>query len=134
MKAKYNHQISSFSKSNLYLDRQDVKKIDQLPVSVLKPNGPLFFGSVESLINTYKNAPKHETLIIDMDSVTMIDLSGAYALEDLIKSVNERGIKVFVSHAKLDIEGVLKKVNFINNIGKENYKSSKDLIAIVLNN
>ena len=44
---------------------------------------------------------KHEILIIDMNHVTMIDLSGAYVLEDLINTVKAKNIEVFVSNAKL---------------------------------
>ena len=43
-----------------------------------------FFGSVEHLLKAYSNADNHQTLIIDMGSVEMVDLTGIYALEDLI--------------------------------------------------
>ena len=72
-------------------------------------------------------------LIVDMSDVTMIDLSGAYALEDLIKSAEAKNIKVFVSNAKSDIKKVLEKVDVIKHIGKEHYKDSKEsVIATVL--
>ena len=63
-------------------------------------------------------------LIIDMSHVTMIDLSGVYALEDLIKNTEAKNIKVFVSNATHHINKVLVKLNFIKNIGKEHYSDS----------
>ena len=82
-----------------------------MPVSVLQPQGPLFFGSVEPLMNIYTTAPKHEILVIDMSNVTMIDLSGVYALEDLIKNLKSQNIKVFVSSANSYVKKALEKIS-----------------------
>jgi MFS superfamily sulfate permease-like transporter len=43
----------------------------------------MFFRSVKQLEETYENANAHETLIVKLKDVSMIDLSRAYALEDL---------------------------------------------------
>ena len=134
LKSKYSHQIIPFSKSDFYLTKQDDKAIGKLSINVLQPKGPLFFGSIESLIDTYKKASNHKVLIIDMSSVTMIDLSGIYALEDLIKSIKKKGIKVFVSNAKSNIKELLEKMDFIKNIGQESYKNPKDLMALISTN
>ena len=62
----------------------------------------------------------------------MIDLSGAYALEDLIKRAKSDNIKIFVANAKSDIKEILEKVNFIKQIGENCYKDSKaSLIPII---
>ena len=63
----------------------------------------------------------------------MIDLSGAYALEDLIKNVQAKNILVYVSNAKPKIKEILKQINFIEHIGINYYKDSKDsIIPIIL--
>ena len=104
---KYQHKVSPISETDFEVDNQD----HQSHVSVLQPQGPLFFGSVESLLNIYAKAPEHEMLIIDMSSVDMIDLSGVYALEDLIKNVKSRNIKVRLSNINPDVENVLNNMN-----------------------
>ena len=104
---KYQHKVSPISETDFEVDNQD----HQSHVSVLQPQGPLFFGSVESLLNIYAKAPEHEMLIIDMSSVDMIDLSGVYALEDLIKNVKLRNIKVRLSNINPDVENVLNNMN-----------------------
>ena len=129
LKSTYNHQIIPFSKSNFVSENHNIEQLDKLPISVLQLQGPLFFGSIEHVINTYANTDKHEILIVDMNNVTMIDLSGAYGLEDLIKNVQSHNIKVFVSNTHPHIEKNLKKVNFIDNIGKDFYKDSKESIV-----
>ena len=129
----YRHKITSILNSDFAPKEQNEKELSKLPISVLQLQGPLFFGSVEPLMNTYAAAPKHEMLIIDMSNITMIDLSGAYALEDLFKSLKAKKIKVFVSSANSHIKKVLEKIDFIKHIGKVHYKDSKkSIIPIIL--
>lgn len=129
----YEHKTISLFKSDFAPKGQKKRELDKLPVSVLQPQGPLFFGSVEPLMNAYAAAPKHDMLIVDMSHITMIDLSGAYALEDLIKDAESKGIKVFVSNATPHIKEVLEKVDFIEHIGRDHYKDSKrSIIPFIL--
>lgn len=129
----YQHKTISLSKSDFAPKGQNKKELDKLPVSVLQPQGPLFFGSIEPLMQAYSSAPQHNMLIVDMSHVTMIDLSGAYALEDLIKDAKLKNIKVFVSNATPHIKEVLEKVDFIEHIGREHYKDSKrSIIPFIL--
>ena len=82
----------------------------------------------------YNAAPKHKILIIDMTSVTMVDLSGIYTLEDIIKVAKNKNIEVFVVNAKSHIKEKLEKLDFIENIGKDNYKDSKESIMPIISN
>jgi len=129
------HKIIPFLESDFILDGKDKKKLNKRGISVLQPCGPLFFCSTESLINTYMVAPKHNMLIIDMNYITMIDLTGIYTLEDLIKKIEIENIKVFVTNANTSVEKVLKKIGFIENIGKDNYQESEKIVSsIILDN
>ena len=128
LKKIYQHKIICLSESNFCPQKYSIEDIDKLPVSILKLQGPLFFGSVESLINIYRSAPKHEMSIIDMSDVTMIDLSGVYALEDIIKAAQNKGIEVVVSDANNNIKRILKRLNFMNYLNKDFYNDSKNSI------
>ena len=63
-----------------------------------------------------------------MSDVTMIDLSGVYALEDLIKATQNKGIEVVVSDANNNIKRILKRLNFMNYLNKDFYNDSKNSI------
>ena len=130
--ATYQHKTIPLSKSDFAPKGQNKKDLDKLPVSVLQPQGPLFFGSIEPLMNAYTSTPKHDMLIVDMSQVTMIDLSGAYALEDLIKDAETKNIEVFVANANPHIKEVLEKVDFIEHIGKDHYKDSKRAVIPII--
>jgi len=121
------HQVLPLLKSDFIPKGQNRKELDRIQISVLQPKGPLFFGSIESLLHVYASAPKHQVLIVDMSYVTMIDLSGTYALEDLIKCTKAKSIKVFVSNAQSHIKEVLEKLRFIEHM---NYNDSKKSVCL----
>ena len=60
---------------------------------------------------------KKDILIIDINDITRVDLSGAYALEDLIKGAQANTL-VYVLNENHKADKVLRKVNFINQLGK----------------
>ena len=125
----YQHKSFSLSKSDFILEGLKKDELHKLPISVFQPQGPLFFGSIDSLISAYNLTPKHEMLIIDMSHVTMIDLSGAYALEDLISGADSNGKRVIVWNASLQIKKVLEKIDFIKSNVEGYYKETVKLVT-----
>ena len=124
--------ISPFLKSSFIPKKQNVKELDEFPVSILQLEGPLFFGSIESLMKAYANIHKHQILILDMSKVTMIDLSGAYALEDVLKSSMDKNIEVFVSNASPEIKVILEQLDVIEHIGEDSFKDSSSSISSII--
>ena len=102
--------------------------MSELSINVLKPHGPIFFGSVEHILKAYSNADKHQALIVDMGSVEMVDLTGIYALEDLITLLQKKNIEVYMTQIDSKIENVFEDTGFFETIEK-NYISN-DLNAI----
>ena len=132
IRSNYNHKIISASELNLNPDEKIYKELISLPFIILRPQGPLFFGALESLLNSYASAPKHEILIIDMSKVNMIDLSGIYLLEDLVKISKNKHINSFVINATKDVKFILEKIGFIKNIGTKHFGDSlKSIIPII---
>ena len=71
-------------------------------------------------------------LIVDLSLTSKVDLSGTYALEDLIKGAEVQGVKVIVANANSRVKKVFRKVNFREHLGKGHYfdsiESSHDII------
>ena len=105
------------------------KELLNISASVLELKGPLFFGSVGSLTNAYALGSINNLLAIDMTDVSMIDLSGAYALDDVIKDARSRDIEVFIANAQDDVKSVLENVNVIRDIGESYYSDSKNIVV-----
>ena len=67
-----------------------------------------------------------------MSDVRMIDLSGIYVLEDIIRNAQVKNIQAFISNINSDIEDILEKVGFFKNIGESNYHNSDTLINSII--
>jgi SulP family sulfate permease len=106
--------------------------LDELPIRVLKPIGPLFFGSVEPMIESYIRTKEHELLIVDLTKVSMIDLTGAFALEDLIKNSLKKNTEIFITNINPKIERILQDLDFDKNVGVSNFHVSKKTIMPIL--
>ncbi|MBT5868882.1 MAG: SulP family inorganic anion transporter [Nitrospinaceae bacterium] len=119
-------EVSRTYKSNLtYLEddvAQDLLKDDmKQKVKILCPRGPMFFGAVKQLEDTYAAAESHDTLIINLKDVSMIDLSGAYALEDLVANAEKNNKNVLICSAPNHIMSVLKSVKVLDRVEQKNY-------------
>ena len=130
---KRQHKVISLSDSKYRPNKINDKIIDKLPVLILEPQGPLFFATIEKLIQTYSEVKEHELLIVDLGKVTMIDLSGTFLIEDLIISARKKGIKVFITNISSDVNNVLSNLGFIKKVGLENYNKSNNSITLFLN-
>ena len=133
IKSKFTHKIISLSDTQYSPKEMNNEMLNKLPVLVLQPNGPLFFATIEKLIQTYSKVKEHDLLIIDLSKVTMIDLSGAFSIEDLIIGARKNGIKVLVTDASSEVNNVLSNLGFIKKIGSENYNKSYNSVTSFIN-
>ncbi len=124
--------ISNLTETKFALENHDKKKLDELPVKILKPDGPLFFGSIEPMIESYVRTDEHEVLIVDLSNVSMIDITGIYALEDLIKNSLKKNTEVFISGVDSKIEKILKDLNFLKDTSLSNFETSIQSMRPVL--
>ena len=122
-KRKFENKIIPFSKSDYKL--ADRKNFISESTYILKMKGPLFFGRIDSIHNAYEKISNYQVLIIDLNEISMIDLSGVFALEDLVNKIKSNGSKVFVLNNCPKIKTILINLNFIENIGFENYLESE---------
>ena len=129
--SKYQHHMVPFQESD-YIPIEEKDKYINLPIGILQPRRALFFGSIEPLSIAYGNAPNHELLIVDMGQTSKVDLSGTYALEDLIKGAEAQGIKVIVSNANARVKKVFRKVNFREHLGIGHYFDKPNLVLPII--
>lgn len=66
-------------------------------VMVYTINGPLFFGTVEKAHASYNFIHDHvEKLIIDMENVPMIDMTGMMAMKEMLNSISREGREIIL--------------------------------------
>ena len=66
-------------------------------VHVYYLTGPLFFGSVHTVLESFETAREYRTLVISMRGVPLIDVMGAQALMQIVEEQHHRGGEVYFS-------------------------------------
>lgn len=99
---------------------------DMIPASIkeriliLRPEGPLFFGSADTLFRTIESLVHHDVLIIRLRRVPTIDLSGAFALDDLIEKAHSKKTVVLLTSVNPRVRKILDELGIIKRIGANN--------------
>ncbi len=112
------------------LQQQNIPALPQ-EVLVYSIEGPFFFGAVEvfqrALAVTHTD-PK--ILILRMRWVPFSDVTGLQTLEEVIKGLHQRGVRVMMSGANSLVESKLRKMGMIKLIGENNfYKEFSQALA-----
>jgi SulP family sulfate permease len=95
-------------------------------IAVLEPEGPMFFGTADSLYRQIDRLVHYKVLIVSLRKVPFIDLSGAFALEDMVDLAHKRGTKAIVRGMNSAVRRTLTELNVLNHIGEENITEDFD--------
>lgn len=85
-------------------------------LQTIRPHGPLFFGAVSWLQEAVQQLAGKEVLLVDCADLDSVDLSGAYALADLIDAAIRDGMMVVVSGLQPTTEHVLEDLKELKNV------------------
>ena len=120
------NQYSSKTFAHLNFSKKDNKfaSTNEDLVQIFDIRGPVFFGSVESLLRAYSALPAHKILLMDIRKISSLDITGAYALEDLIHQLRQKGISTYVICTQVKIKTTLKNLNIIESMGSDRYLNS----------
>ena len=90
-------------------------------VLVYTVEGPFFFGAVENferaLASTHTDP---SALIIRLRWVPFIDITGLQTLEEVIRDLHKRGVRVMLLGANPKVQGKLERAGVIQLIGRDN--------------
>ena len=95
-------------------------------IAVLEPEGPMFFGIADTLYRQVDKLVHFKILIVSMRYVPVIDLSGAFALEDMVELARKRGTKVIVKGMNPAVRRTLSELSVLKHIGAENVTEDFD--------
>jgi SulP family sulfate permease len=83
--------------SDRSLRTRALKRAVRERLEIIRPHGPLFFGAVAWLQDAVANLAGKDVMLIDCGDLDSIDLSGAYALSDLIAAAHREGLLVVIA-------------------------------------
>lgn len=89
-------------------------------IALLNPEGPLFFGVADTLYRQVDRLVHYDVLIISLANVPVVDLSGAFSLEDLISLAQKRDTKVIVKSMNPSVRRILNELGILREIGEGN--------------
>lgn len=97
-------------------------------------NGPLFFGETRIFNQVIENLPKIDTLVLYFKHVPLIDLTGVFALEDVIDRLEGKDIRVVFVGLTEELSEKLTKFNVIHKMPDQNIfetlvLASEDIVA-----
>lgn len=95
-------------------------------IAVLEPEGPLFFGMADTIYRQVDRLVHYKVLIISLVKAPVVDLSGAFALEDMVDLAKKRGTKVIVTGMNPAVRRTLTELSVITHIGEENIVENVD--------
>ncbi len=88
-------------------------------ILILRPEGPLFFGTANTLYRTIDRLVHFDILIIRLRRVPMIDLSGAFALEDLVNKAKNKGTTVLLTSLNANVRNTLDQIGILDKVGRQ---------------
>lgn len=111
---------------NKLSDEIVIDEIEQNKIMVLKIKGVLFFGSASRIMPQIEDVIENKCLIIDCHSISTMDISAIFALEDLILTLQDKKIEVVIifNNRKLAAAALLSGLKYILN--KEAYAFTKE--------
>ena len=117
----YEQNVISLNKMTRPLP-PDVSIPEELKEKVLKLRleGPLFFGVSDTIYRASSALVDYKYLIIRMARVPMVDMSGAYLLEDIIDKAHQQGAIVFFTGLRPQVERTLTRLKIIEKVTEEN--------------
>ncbi len=98
-------------------------------IGVVQPEGPLFFGVADAVYRTSQFFNRYDVVIISLSRVPVIDLSGAFALEDLIGYAHARETQVLLADLCPAVAAALESFGILHRVGRENCFERFELAA-----
>ena len=88
--------------------------------------GPLFFGSVNQLVERLEHMPFTKTLILSMRGVPMADISSVQAIEHIWRAHVTAGGTIYLTGLQPSVRKVLESAGLIAEIGEQHIFWSAD--------
>jgi SulP family sulfate permease len=88
-------------------------------IGVVQPEGPLFFGVADKVFRMSEFFGPYEVVILSLKRVPIMDISGAFALDDLIEYALHRKTKVLITEMIQPIQQQMENLGILKKIGQQ---------------
>lgn len=107
------------------VDPEEARRFRDIPhsIRVFEISGPLFFAVANKNLR-FETDRKTEVVVIRMRSVPAIDANAMKILHDMVADAKKRDITMIFSHVNAQPLSVMKKDDFIDLVGKQNFRAN----------
>lgn len=116
----YEQKIMNLSELEQWEGEESMSEPLKKRVLKLRLEGPLFFGVSDSMYRVVNELKDFDYLIIRLLRVPMVDLSGAYLLDDVIEKALRQGARVMLTEMTPAVRNKLDRLKVIDRLGEEN--------------
>lgn len=95
-------------------------------VHVYYLTGPIFFGSVHTVLEALKEAHNYRTIVISMRGVPLVDAMGAKALHEIVAEQQRRGGNVAFTGLQPSVRTMLERTGLVALVGPDHIYWSAD--------
>ena len=89
-------------------------------IAVVYVIGPLFFGSANTFSDAIEKLDGYHSIVLSLRTVPLLDTTGIAAVEELIKQVEARGDRIYLSGLNEPVRKYLERAGVINHVGEQN--------------
>lgn len=98
-------------------------------IAAFRYDGDLYFANAsyleKRLLNAVADKPKLKVLVLDLEAVDQIDVTGEEMLTHMSERLKEAGIEFFITRAKFKVTDTLKRSGLYDVIGAEHFFSKR---------
>lgn len=102
-------------------------------LAIVEVSGPLYFGAVhhvEDMLEEMRRLrPGQIFLLLRLEHVDHVDVSGIHMLESVLRRYRSRGGDVFIEGARPKVTFLMHTSGFIRTLGRENFKLGGNVIG-----
>ncbi len=98
----------------------EIEHASKHKIRVVHIHGVLFFGSINHMISRVEESLGTKYLILNFESIPLLDISAVFALEDIIVNLKSHDIKVLIVLKCKELEEQLRSLGIIDEIRETN--------------
>jgi len=127
-------QLAFDRKDNTYVRVIHHPEAELIPgVLVVGVHGPLFFADADNFLDAVAQLVKSNsphTVVVDLDTVSVMDMDGARALSKLTQDLQDKHVTVLLARVGKDHTQLLRETGTLDQIGAGNlYQTVREAVA-----
>lgn len=103
------------------LSPRDLERLRRHRIMAYDIEGPLFFGAARNFVREIERESSYRVIILNMQSVPVIDTTGALALEDIVDRIRRDRKKLIIAGLRKEVRTVLHRLGVSQKIGVGNF-------------